>query len=279
VGGTLGGAWGDIVFEATARCNLDCRHCSINLSARDRAARRRELGAAEIGRIAGEAAALGAAGCLLTGGEPLFRNDFFDVYRALLGKGLFLSLFTNATLVTAEHVRFLRKYPPRVIDVTAHGLTREAYERVTRTPKSFDAFKRGLSRLVAGGLAVRLRVTAIRSNKHEVPAIGEFCRVWGMERYRIDAKLHLRLDGNESRNTYIRAERLDDREIARLERSDPHHCGAGLETSAEVRRSFVVGPDGRLRPWSALVHPDFLFDLRKVSLAEALDRASGPAPD
>ncbi|MBE3130644.1 MAG: hypothetical protein IMZ54_07990, partial [Acidobacteria bacterium] len=61
-------------FEMTARCNLDCRHCYINLPAGDRAAKKRELGADEIGRLSGEAAALGAVWCLITGGEPLLRK-------------------------------------------------------------------------------------------------------------------------------------------------------------------------------------------------------------
>jgi MoaA/NifB/PqqE/SkfB family radical SAM enzyme len=75
-------------IEVTARCNLDCRHCYINLPAGDRAARAKELTAAEIDRIGGEAAGLGAVWCLVTGGEPLLRKDFFDIYLGLRRKGL-----------------------------------------------------------------------------------------------------------------------------------------------------------------------------------------------
>jgi hypothetical protein len=63
-------------LEVTARCNNDCRHCYINLPAGDPEARRKELSLAEIHRIAGEAVGLGAFWCLLTGGEPLLREDF-----------------------------------------------------------------------------------------------------------------------------------------------------------------------------------------------------------
>ena len=54
-------------LEMTARCNLDCRHCYINLPAGARAAKKSELSADEIGRLGGEAAALGAVWCLITG--------------------------------------------------------------------------------------------------------------------------------------------------------------------------------------------------------------------
>ncbi len=282
-------------LEATARCNLDCRHCYINLPAGDRTARRRELTVEEIGRIGGEAAALGAVWCLITGGEPLLRKDFFDVYTALLGRGLLLSLFTNATLVTDEHVRFFRKFPPREIEVTVYGVTRETYERVSRKPGSFAAFERGLDRLLAAGLPVRLKAMALRSNKHEIPAIADFCRARTKDYYRFDPQLHLRFDRDEARNTLIKAERLSGREVARLERADPQRfgalrtaCGEILPEGAEAgggapecrhifrcgvgQRSFVVGPEGGLRPCLSLHHPDFLFDLRRGRLADAWTR-------
>ena len=221
-------------FEATSRCNLDCRHCYINRPAGDRAARKGELTVDEIGRIGAEAASLGAVWCLVTGGEPLLRRDFFDVYQALLSKGLLISLFTNATLVTKEHVRFFQKYPPRDIEVTVYGVTRETYERVTRTPGSFAAFQRGLDLLLAGGVTVRLKAMALRSNKHEIAAIGEFCRAHGRGQYRFDPQLHLRFDRDEARNALIRAERLSPREVARLERSDPERFGALTAACGEL---------------------------------------------
>jgi len=282
-------------FEATARCNLDCRHCYISVPAGDKAAKKRELSVDEVGRIGAEAAARGAVWCLITGGEPLLRKDFFDLYQALLSKGLLLSLFTNATLVTDEHIRFFKKFPPRDIEVTVYGVTRETYERVTRTPGSFAAFERGLDRLLRSGVTIRLKAMALRSNKHEIAAIGDFCRARTKDYYRFDPQLHLRFDRDEARNTMIRAERLSAREVARLERIDPERFGALRAACGDIfpvetppgagapacrhifrcsvgQRSFVVGPEGRLRPCLSLHHPDFLYDLRKGSLAEAWAR-------
>lgn len=282
-------------IEVTARCNLDCRHCAIVLPEADKAAKKRELGAGEIDRIAAEAAALGAGRCLITGGEPFLRKDFRELYQAVMSKGLRVSLATNATLVTDEDVRFLRKFPPQAVEVTVLGLTRETYERVTRRSGSFAAFKNGLDRLLAGGINVRLKAMALRSNKHELAAIRDFCLTWAKEAYRIDPHLHLRFDRDESRNVLIKAERLSPREIVRLERSglapvgplteacaeDPSRgplpAGPGAEGRRLFRcgagtRGFVIGPTGLLRPCPTLHHPDFLHDLRKGSLGEGLER-------
>lgn len=291
-------------LELTARCNLDCRHCYINLPAGDRKAREREMTAAEIERVAGEAAGLGAVWCLVTGGEPLLRKDFFDIYRALRKKGLLVSVYTNATLVDEDHVRLFLRYPPRDIEITVYGVTRETYERVTRVPGSFEAFMRGLDMLLGTGVKIRLKAMALRSNAHELAAISEFCRARTKDDFRFDPFLNYRHDGNRARNRDIEAERLAPEEIVGLERNDPERFGALESRCGELivpefektgcrhlfrcgagSQNFVVGPDGMFRPCLSLVHEDFLFDLRSRRLADiwtnsvprALERTSDRA--
>ncbi len=277
-------------LEITARCNNDCRHCYINLPAGDRAAAARELTSAEIEGIGKQAVQLGALWCLLTGGEPLLRPDFPDIYLALKRQGLLVSVFTNATLVNAEHVRLFRQYPPRDIEVTVYGVTRATYERVTRQPGSFDKFSRGLDALLDSGVRVRLKAMAMQSNLHEQAAIAESCRARTKDYYRFDPQLHLRYDGDRERNAEILAERLTPEQIVALENADqarlrslqercgdllrdevPHsgcdhlfHCGAGS-------RSFSIGYDGKFRLCSSLQADGTAYDLRQGTLAEAWD--------
>ncbi|MCI0478636.1 MAG: radical SAM protein, partial [Anaerolineales bacterium] len=183
-------------LEITARCNNDCRHCYINLPANDAHARAQELTVAEISHIADQAVKLGAMWCLITGGEPLLRSDFAEIYRALKRQGLLVSVFTNATTIRDEHLALWKKYPPRDIEVTVYGVTRGTYERVTRKPGSFDAFKRGLDALFDSGVHVRLKAMALQSNLDEFDAIAEFCRARTKDFYRFDPQLHGRFDGD-----------------------------------------------------------------------------------
>ncbi|MGM0470350.1 MAG: radical SAM protein, partial [Promethearchaeati archaeon] len=85
-------------LEITARCNLNCKHCYINLRANDEIAKRNELSKEDIKEIIDESISLGAISCTLTGGEPLLRGDFIDIYLYLKKKGILVSVFTNATL-------------------------------------------------------------------------------------------------------------------------------------------------------------------------------------
>ncbi len=275
-------------FEITARCNNDCRHCYINLPAGDEQARRAELTLEEIDRIASQAVELGVLWCLITGGEPLLRKDFAEIYLLLKKKGLLITVFSNACLVNADHVKLFQKYPPRDLEVSVYGATEETYERVTRQPGSFKTFRRGLERLKEGGVKVRLKAMALRSNAHEMETIHAFCRELTREPYRFDPLLHMRYDGNTQRNAEILAERLSPAEIVAIEQADAErstalqkdcdrlifkdlcgtgcshlfHCGAGLS-------SFSIGYNGTFRLCSTLLHPDCIYDLRQGSLAEA----------
>jgi radical SAM protein with 4Fe4S-binding SPASM domain len=275
-------------LEVTARCNNGCRHCYINLPVGDREAQQHELSVEEIGAIAAQAVSLGALWCLITGGEPLLRKDFTELYLMLKRKGLLVSVFTNACLVTREHVKLFRKYPSRDIEVSVYGASQETYERVTRRPGSYAAFRKGLDLLQDGGVKVRLKAVALRSNVHEFPEIALFCRERTKDYFRFDPLLHLRYDGNPRRNDEIRAERLTAAEIVAIEQADEaraealrkgcdelimpemehrncdhlFHCGAGNE-------SFNVSYDGLFRLCSSLWDPECVYDLRKGSLADA----------
>jgi len=270
-------------LEVTARCNNNCRHCYINLPAGDSEAKAGELSPAEIERIAREAVSMGTMWCLVTGGEPLLREDFSELYLMLKRLGLLVSVFTDACLVTQEHVELFRKFPPRDIEVTVYGATEATYEKVTRRPGSFKAFEHGLDLLLSGGVKVRLKAMALRSNVHELDEIARFCRARTRDYYRFDPLLHLRFDGDPVRNAEIKAERLSPEEIVAVERADAErfgalqkgcnelilpeqehagcdhlfHCGAGIG-------SFSVSYDGKFRLCSSLWHPDTVYDLRKM---------------
>ena len=73
-------------LEVTARCNCACRHCYINLPASDETAEKKEMTVDEIARIADQAVGMGSLWCLVTGGEPLLRADFPNIYRLLKKK-------------------------------------------------------------------------------------------------------------------------------------------------------------------------------------------------
>lgn len=275
-------------IEVTARCNNNCRHCCINLPPGDDAAKGDELTLEQISRIADQAVSLGSLWCLITGGEPLLRQDFFELYLALKRKGLLVSVFTNACLVTERHIKLFNAYPPRDMEVTIYGVTKETYERITRVPGSYTAFRRGLALLLDGGVRVNLKAMALRSNLDELPEIARFCRERTRDLFRFDPILNLRFDGNNDRNREIISERLSAEEVIGIEQADPERAAAlkrrcGMNPIAEPAatehhhlfqcntgcESFAVSCNGLFRLCPALWQPDCLYNLRRGTLAEA----------
>ena len=275
-------------FEITARCNMNCRHCYINLPAGDREAMAKELTLEQIIDLGRQAVNLGSLWCLITGGEPLLRKDFAEIYLGLKRLGLMVSLFTNATLITEKHIELFKRYPPRDIEITVYGVTPETYEAITRRPGSYQLFMDGFRRLIDSGTNIRLKTMAIKSNLHEQQAIADFCWHWTKDYYRFDPQLHLRFDGDPARNHEIKEERLTPDQVVALETADEKrfkkmceqsdrlinealtrvgcdhlfHCGAG-------QGSFNLSYDGVFRLCSSLWAEGTTYDLNKGTLAEA----------
>ena len=90
IGGTI---------ELTFRCNLKCVHCYCNLPANSKKAQEKELNTDEIFHLLDKITEEGCLWLLLTGGEPLLREDFKDIYEYAKKKGLLLTIFTNGTLI------------------------------------------------------------------------------------------------------------------------------------------------------------------------------------
>ncbi len=276
-------------MELTARCNNNCRHCYINLPVNDRQAKRAELSLSEIEKIADETIELGALWCTITGGEPLLRDDFEDIYLMLKKKGVLLNVFTNATLIRDNHIRLFEKYPPRDIEITIYGAVKKTYDRVTRRPGSFDSFKRGIDMLSKAGIPFRFKAMAMCSTFGEKEQIKAFGRQYTKDYFRFDGRLYLRFDRDPKRNAEIMEERLTPEQYGTLEKTDraehnamrgnrdklflndiPNGDPTALFSCGAGAGSFNVGYDGKIRLCSRLWHRDCVYDWRSGSVIDFL---------
>lgn len=184
-------------IEVTNRCPLECVHCYNNLPMSDGTARRRELTVADHHRIVDELVDLGCLWVTYSGGEIFARADFLEIYRYAKEKGLIVSLFTNATLITERVADFLAEHPPFVVEITLYGRTKATYESLTGIPGSFEKCLRGIRLLLDRKLPVKLKTVAISVNKHEVKAMKQFAEELGVE-FKFDAMINPRIDCSSS---------------------------------------------------------------------------------
>jgi radical SAM protein with 4Fe4S-binding SPASM domain len=181
-------------IELTARCNLRCTHCYINVDERDEASRRNELTCAEACSLIDQVADNGCLCLLLTGGEPFVRSDTLDIFTHAKKKGLIITLFTNGTLITPRIADYLKDWPPHRVEISVYGITEQTYSAVTGVKGAFSQCIRGIELLLDRGLNVELKTMVLTSNEHELPEIESFARERGLA-FRFDAMVNMRLDG------------------------------------------------------------------------------------
>jgi radical SAM protein with 4Fe4S-binding SPASM domain len=220
-------------IEVTARCNLKCVHCYIAYDQDDSDAKERELSAVELRRVLDEIVDEGCLCLLLTGGEPLIRPDFPDLYLYAKKKGLIVTLFTNGTMITPEIADFLAEWPPRGVEITLYGGSQQTYEAVTRVPGSYARCIRGIELLLDRGLPLNLKTVLLTTNRHELDAMQTYAASLGLV-FRYDPNVCLRLDGDPRPGLC----RVSPEEVVGLESADEHR----MQSIREFQETFGGPP-------------------------------------
>jgi MoaA/NifB/PqqE/SkfB family radical SAM enzyme len=277
--------WLDI--ELTERCNNDCVHCSINRPSGDSEARRREMGTAEIQRLLESAAGLGCLSVRLTGGEPLLRDDFADIYLFARKLGLRTMIFTNATLITPKLADLLARVPPREpVEVSVYGLEPETHEAVTRTSGSFDGARRGLGLLAERRIPFFIKGALLPASRGEKDRFDRWAyALSGQRRTDWVTFLDLRSRRDDDKNALIRSLRTAPDEVrlstAALPAAEKGDLLQFIAAHADLEgdRLFsclAAGGKGAVDSYGTfqycllLRHPDTVFDLKKGTLRTAV---------
>ncbi len=282
---------GQLDIELTERCNNNCAHCYISLPAHDQAAQARELSTRAVQGILLEAAALGCLTVRFTGGEPLLRADFAELYLFARRLGLRVLLFTNATLLTPELADLFARIPPlHRIEVTVYGMTERAYERVSRVRGSYAAAWRGISLLKERGIPFVVKGALVRPDDAEIEAFEAWAATLPamstQPSYAMFFNLRSRRDAPARNDTIRRLRLTPDQGVRFLTRRPDAYRASMREFSAKFMRvpgdtlfscgsgvgGACVDAYGMLQPCMLLRHPDAVYDLCAGSLKDALTR-------
>ena len=159
-------------LELTLRCNLKCKMCMFRHSDQENAClAAEELTADQWADMAKQLFDAGTLNILFTGGEPLLRKDFCEIYSNIYRQGFLVTLYTNATLVTEEILQTLRKYPPHRIGITFYGASNQTYQTLCGCADGFDRALSGAKALATLPSALEFRSTLVQDNYRDVDAI------------------------------------------------------------------------------------------------------------
>ena len=160
-----------VAFELTARCSLKCKMCYIAMDASQAQKKGRELTAAEWIDLGRQTADAGTLYLLLTGGEPLLRQDFAEIYTELCHMGFIITLNTNATLMNDRYFDLFSRYPPTAVAITLYGASPGTYEKVCGNADGFEKTIRGLEMFSKIPTNLEVRTTFVKDNMRELEQV------------------------------------------------------------------------------------------------------------
>lgn len=163
-------------MELTGRCNFGCKMCFIHQSEADRTIKDAEMPTAFWCGLADELQELGTLTMLLTGGEPMLRQDFAEIYTYLKRHGFLISINTNLSLLTEETLRLLSDNKPLIVNVSLYGASDATYRALCGQDRMADRVRENLLRLKAQGIAVKMNYTVTEENFGDREAIYAFAK-------------------------------------------------------------------------------------------------------
>ncbi len=167
-----------IFWELTKGCNLRCIHCrasATELSSPD------DLSTQAAKDIIDQIVAVSHPILVLSGGEPLFRSDIFELARYGTEKGLRVALATNGTLVTKEVAQKIADSGVRRVAISLDGANAETHDAFRGIPGAFEAAINGFRNLKALGMSVQINTTVARHNAHQLPEVLNLARTIGAD--------------------------------------------------------------------------------------------------
>ncbi|MDH4123659.1 MAG: radical SAM protein [Thermoplasmata archaeon] len=161
------------VFEITARCNLKCDHCHASGGESDGS---EELSTGEIKtRVIDSLAQVEDFKSLIfSGGEPLLRDDLFELIRYSRERGFYPIIATNATLITEDVAQKLKKSGNIGIAASIDSMRDDVHDAFRGMDGALRMAREGIRNASDAGMYVQINITASKINQEELPDIISF---------------------------------------------------------------------------------------------------------
>ncbi|MCK5309951.1 MAG: radical SAM protein [Thermoplasmata archaeon] len=280
-----------LYINITKECNLRCTYCYLDagISLKD------ELSVEEIKRVFAEFKAMGQdieQTIIISGGEPLIREDLWDIVEYAKSLGFILVIATNGILIDKETAVKLKKYFGGV-QISLDG-DEEMHDKY-RGKGSFDGALEGIMNLVAAGLTPSISAAITKENFKSVQKIWEVCKKYNLKHVKTNPIIPLGRAGDKeelmlSKDEYVELWRESKENLKKMnlgvtldnERSlfsggttmkgTGYSCGGGLD-------SLSVESNGDVFPCQASHLPEFKCGSIRESSLEDIWRKSAVTND
>lgn len=176
-----------IFWEATKCCNLNCKHCrAVPVKPGSVVPKEGELTFLEARNLIDQICEFERTPIfVISGGEPLYRNDIFDIILYAKNKQIQVAVATNGTLITDKVAKELLKSGTKRVSVSLDGAVQHTHDDFRSQKGAFNLTIKGLNYLRENGLSTQINFTVTKHNISEVKELLNLAK-----RYKVDA-VHL----------------------------------------------------------------------------------------
>jgi radical SAM protein with 4Fe4S-binding SPASM domain len=167
-----------VFWEVTKGCNLRCIHCRATAS---ELSSPNDLPTTKALNLIKQVSQSFLPILVLSGGEPLFRHDIFDLAGYATSLGIRVALATNGTLVSKQVARRIVDSGVRRVSISLDGADPSTHDAFRGIPGAFDAALRGFRNLRELGMSLQVNMTIARHNAHQLPAVLEMAKEIGAD--------------------------------------------------------------------------------------------------
>ncbi len=166
-----------LAWEITRRCNLKCVHCrsSSELEAKGHP----DFPFAEAKRVIDDIVSYAKPVVVLSGGEPLLREDVFDIARYGTEQGLRMCLATNGTLVTEAICVKIKAAGIRMVSLSLDGASAAVHDDFRCQPGAFAGTTNAARLFKEHGISFLINSSFTNRNQAEIPKVYQLAKELG----------------------------------------------------------------------------------------------------
>lgn len=156
-----------VVWNCTQSCNLKCIHCYANSENKKYEG---EMTLEESKAFIDDLAEFKVPVILFSGGEPLLRENFFEILKYASEKGIRSTISTNGTFLDKKTCLKIKEVGVGYVGVSLDGIGAK-HDEFRRTKGAFDKALLGIRNCVEIGQKVGLRFTINKHNYNQLEEI------------------------------------------------------------------------------------------------------------
>ena len=182
-----------VIWNLIRRCNLTCKHCYSISADKDYAG---ELSTTEVFSVMDDLRDFGVPVLILSGGEPLLRDDIFEVAGYAKKKGFYVGLSSNGTLIDETNIERIAAVGFDYVGISLDGM-RETHDVFRCKTGAFDTSLHGVRLCRDAGIKIGVRFTLTQNNAHDLPQLLNLIDDEGIDKFYLS---HLNYAGRGNRN-------------------------------------------------------------------------------